>query len=636
VNGLKVWLSLCLFTILSVCPTGWAQPANSTPMQPSTNSKQPPSSQDALADRVRAMLSMGKCNFPAFSPDDKTVCFVSDMSGSPQLWLVPVGGGWPTQITGAGVSIIGEQWSFKTDWLAFLAGDGDREVCLVRADGSGYKATGIKGGLTDWTSDGKRLILSTKREGIKANCFLLDPETEALEPIADENADLVYDITNDGRFALTCKFESNYESNLYLYDLNKHRQELLTPHKGQAHCGGGWTDRSRARFSPDGRTILFVTNVDRKKTGLARIKLSEDGAPGPVEYIVNRDDAELEGFAINDDATRAALAWNGSEAGKVSLVDIKSGKSTPLPELPPGSVSEITISHRGSTVAVSLHSMLVPEDIWVNDVGNDKWRQLTYAQHPAVNLAKIARPEKISFKSADGIMRDCEIFRPRNQHGPAPYVLALGGSGWSNSPAEHAALAEEGIGVFIPPKVANPHDKGHEAFERLKLVKECVDYLVKNGIADPKRIGVTGHSQYGYLTLAAVTEFPNMFAACVERSGWVDFATFMKYTSPGWAKFMHSEFGDPSQNPELMEVLSPIRRLDRVTAAIMVQHGAQDSNVPPEEAQQVVDYFKKRNVQVEALIVPDEGHNFMKRSNQVKSSVALIDFFVRHLTPEVN
>jgi dipeptidyl aminopeptidase/acylaminoacyl peptidase len=99
---------------------------------------------------------------------------------------------------------------------------------------------------------------------------------------------------------------------------------------------------------------------------------------------------------------------------------------------------------------------------------------------------------------------------------------------------------------------------------------------------------------------------------------------------------MHSEFGDPSQNPELMEVLSPIRRLDRVTAAIMVQHGAQDSNVPPEEAQQVVDYFKKRNVQVEALIVPDEGHNFMKRSNQVKSSVALIDFFVRHLTPEVN
>ena len=183
--------------------------------------------------------------------------------------------------------------------------------------------------------------------------------------------------------------------------------------------------------------------------------------------------------------------------------------------------------------------------------------------------------------------------------------------------------------------MTNPHDKGHEAIERLKVIKESVDYLVKNGIADPKRIGVTGHSQFGYLALAAVTEFPSMFAACVERSGWVDFSTSLQNSSPAWAKFLHSEFGDPSQNPELMDVLSPIRRLDRVTAAIMVQHGAQDTDIPPEEAQQVVDYFKKKNVQVEALIVPDEGHNFMKRSNQVKSSVALIDFFVRQLKPEV-
>ncbi len=190
--------------------------------------------------------------------------------------------------------------------------------------------------------------------------------------------------------------------------------------------------------------------------------------------------------------------------------------------------------------------------------------------------------------------------------------------------------------MFIPPTVDNPHDKGHEAVDRLKVVKECVDYLVKNNIVDPKRIGITGHSQFGYLTLAAVTEFPNMFAACVERAGWVDFSTATKNVSVDWANFMRSEYGDPSQNPELLDVLSPIRRLDKVTAAIMVQHGAQDIVVPPDEAQQVVDYFKKKNVEVEALIVPDEGHNFMKRSNQVKSSVALIDFFVRHLKPQVH
>jgi dipeptidyl aminopeptidase/acylaminoacyl peptidase len=144
-------------------------------------------------------------------------------------------------------------------------------------------------------------------------------------------------------------------------------------------------------------------------------------------------------------------------------------------------------------------------------------------------------------------------------------------------------------------------------------------------------VGITGHSQYGYLTLAAVTEFPSLFAACVERAGWVNFTTSLKNTSPAWAKFLNQEFGDPQRDPQLLDVLSPINRLDKVTAAIMVQHGAQDTNVPPEEAQQVIDFFKKRNVTVEALIIPDEGHNFMKLSNEVKASTALVQFFIKHL-----
>jgi dipeptidyl aminopeptidase/acylaminoacyl peptidase len=84
-----------------------------------------------------------------------------------------------------------------------------------------------------------------------------------------------------------------------------------------------------------------------------------------------------------------------------------------------------------------------------------------------------------------------------------------------------------------------------------------------------------------------------------------------------------------------MDLLSPIKRLDRVKAFVMVQHGALDDTVPVEEAQQVIDYFKKHGKPAESLIVPDEGHTFHKLSNQVKSTVALVLFFVNHLHPDV-
>jgi dipeptidyl aminopeptidase/acylaminoacyl peptidase len=321
-------------------------------------------------------------------------------------------------------------------------------------------------------------------------------------------------------------------------------------------------------------------------------------------------------------------------------VDLVSGKTSLLPEPPSGNVNEIGISHKGKNIVAGIVSDDRPWDVWILNDGAPSWKQLTHSQHPGINLDKLVPDETLTFKSVDGKVRKGKILRPKG-HSPAPYVIALYGHGWSNSSAEYQALVAEGIGVFIPIEaedigvIADTHDKGEQAAQRLKRLKDCVDYLVSSGIADPKRIGITGHSQFGYETLAAVTEFPDMFAACVERSGWVDFATFMKYANPGWAKFTNADYGNPEPNSKLMDLLSPIRRLDRVKAFVMVQHGAMDDAVPVEEAQQVIDYFQKHGKPVESLIVADEGHVFHKLSNQVKSTVALVQFFVNHLHPDV-
>jgi dipeptidyl aminopeptidase/acylaminoacyl peptidase len=80
--------------------------------------------------------------------------------------------------------------------------------------------------------------------------------------------------------------------------------------------------------------------------------------------------------------------------------------------------------------------------------------------------------------------------------------------------------------------------------------------------------------------------------------------------------------------------LSPIHKLDRVRAAMLVMHGANDTNVPLVEAQQVVDTLEKNGRDVEFLLFPDEGHGWRKIPNRVKSTMTLADFFRRHLVEQ--
>jgi dipeptidyl aminopeptidase/acylaminoacyl peptidase len=91
------------------------------------------------------------------------------------------------------------------------------------------------------------------------------------------------------------------------------------------------------------------------------------------------------------------------------------------------------------------------------------------------------------------------------------------------------------------------------------------------------------------------------------------------------------EYGDPDKEADLLRRLSPIYKIDRVTAATIVLYGANDTNVPVVEAEQVVDSLKKRGVPVEYVLFPDEGHGWRKTSNGIRSAVAVTRWFEKYL-----
>jgi dipeptidyl aminopeptidase/acylaminoacyl peptidase len=600
-----------------------------------------------LAEMVSRMARIGRAFAPSFSPDGKRIAFVSDLNGVPQIWIVPAAGGQPTMVSGGDDPVGRVVWSPMSDWLAFSQAPGggmNTQIYVVRPDGTGLKRLTDGGKETNnlggWTHDGRRLMAGSNRANPSAiDAYLVDPATGDRALVSDNKGlQTLEDVSRDGSLALISRLRSRGDNDLYVMNLRTHAETLATPHDPPGSFSGA--------LAPDGRTIYLASNKDRDMLAFARMAVAADGTIAPIQVVAARDEAELGEFVLNDQGTMAALLWNVAGRDELAFVDLPSGTMTPGPVLPAEIAGGLTFSPDGTQLALTVAGAAAPPDIWVMDLTSrttPRLRQITNTPHAGVDLAQLVRPELVRFTAHDGLGLSGWLYRPKGQTGPAPYVVSYhGGPEGQERPSFHSdyqALVSQGIGVFAPNVRGSSGfgkrfvnlDNGALRFEGIKDIKDCVDYLVDGHLADPRRVGITGGSYGGYMTMVGVTFYPDLFAAGVDLFGMVNFFTFFEHTEPWMAAISTVEYGDPRTQADLLRSLSPLSKLDRIKAAMMVQHGANDTNVPVIEAEQIVETLKRRHVPVEYILFPDEGHGFRKMKNRITSTVAMVDFFVRHL-----
>ncbi len=602
-----------------------------------------------LETAVARMARVGSCTGPSFSPDGKRIAFVSNLSGSPQVWVVAAEGGWPRQVTAYDDPVGGVEWSPDGAWLAFtlLPGGGlNTQIYVVRPDGGGERLL-TEGGKTNnwlgpWSHDGRSLAFSSNRLGPSAmDSYLLDLERPGEPRLVAKNpgTGTISDRSRDGRRVVLSRLESRGDNNLFLIDLETKVEALLTPHAPPASFSGG-------RFSPDGRTVYLASNADRDRLAFARIPLDPDGTPGRIEVIAERADAELENWDVSEDGATAVLIWNAGGRSELALLDIATGVSTPAPPLSGDLVGAPEFSRDGTKLAFVLAGSNLPADIWVLERASGKLTQVTFSPHAAVDLAALVRPELLTFPAHDGLELSGWLYRPPGASGvtgPAPYVLSFhGGPEGQERPAfraDYQALLQRGIGVFAPNVRGSAGfgkrfvnlDNGPLRKAGVRDIESAAAVLVARGLAAPGRLGIMGGSYGGYMTMAGLTEFPDLFAAGANLFGIVNFETFFRHTEGWMAAISTVEYGDPATQAELLRELSPIHKLDRVKAATLVLHGANDTNVPVVEAEQTVEHLKKRGVPVEYVLFPDEGHGWRKTPNRIRSTVAIVRWFEEHL-----
>ncbi len=607
------------------------------------------SAEKADVERTVALMArIGSCSSPSFSPDARQVAFISNISGMPQIWITSVDGSFPKLITSMEDPVGFVTWSPDGAWLAFNVAPGgglNEQIYVVRPDGSGLRRL-TEGGkennfLGDWTHDGRFLTFSSNRRNPAAtDSYLLEVAKGEMKMVAENRGTGgINDVSRDGKFVVLSRLINRGDNDLFLIEVATGKEAKLTPHVGPGTFYGG-------DFSRDGKIVYLASNKDRDLLAFARVRIGMGGTPGEVEVLAARDDAELNNYAINEEETVAALVWNVAGRSELAFLDLKTNKMAPGGALPAEIVGGLQFAKDGKTLVMVASGAAAPLDIWTLNLASRKFNKLTDSPHAGIDLSQLVRPELVRYPAHDGLELSGWLYRPKGLRVAAPIVLSFhGGPEGQERPgfnSTYQALLAQGIAVFAPnvrgssgfgKKFVNL-DNGALRVNGVKDIEATVNYVVKAGVADPKRIGIMGGSYGGYMVAAGLTEYPELFAAGANLFGVVNFETFFKNTQPWMAAISKVEYGNPETEVEMLRRLSPFHKFDRIKAPTIVLHGANDTNVPVIEAEQMVSSLKQRGVPVSYVLFPDEGHGWRKIPNRIRSTVEIVRWFDKYLKAE--
>jgi dipeptidyl aminopeptidase/acylaminoacyl peptidase len=273
----------------------------------------------------------------------------------------------------------------------------------------------------------------------------------------------------------------------------------------------------------------------------------------------------------------------------------------------------------------------------------------------------LAEMRVVRYKSSDGMEISAYLTLPKGV--PAknlPTIINPHGGPWGRDTWGYKSLAQfaanRGYAVLQPNFRASTGfgkkflDAGNNQWGD-KMQDDLtygVKYLVEQGIADPKRIGIWGGSYGGYATLAGITFTPDLYTAAVAQVAPSNLITLLETIPPYWESFrvvFYKRMGDPGTAEGKAQLMrqSPLSHVAKIKTPLLITQGANDPRVNKRESDQIVIALRERNYPVEYLVAPDEGHGYARPVNNMAVLAAAEKFLAKHLggryqesmTPEV-
>jgi dipeptidyl aminopeptidase/acylaminoacyl peptidase len=631
----------------------------------------PQAAKSPMAGVIHALFGGKTFEQTAIAPDGKQLAWVENSKEGSAIYVSSVSGGTARRITAGGKAEDSIAWSPDSKQIAFFsdaAKPGQPELYVINAmGGATRKLTSVKGFLAapGWSPDGKTLaILFTENAERAAGPLVAEKVQTGVikEAVTEQRLTLVnvvsgktsqispadmyvyeYDWSPDGKSFITTAAHGNGDNNWYvaqLYTILAAGGEMKSIYKPSVD-----SQIAVPTWSPDGKSVAFIAGI-----------MSDEPSVGGDIFIIPAEGGEPKNITPEMKASATTLIWTSAgkiffgedvdgEAG-IATVEVNSGTIETLAH-EPGQLSAsgwgtaISLASDGKTSAVIRQSLAHPPEVWAGAIG--QWKQITRKNadlKPAWGEAK-----SIHWQN-DGFNLQGWLLYPVNFDASKKYPMVVqvhGGPGsmthssWPNSRGFGIALSAAGYFVFMP----NPRGSfgQGEAFTRANVkdfgygdfrdIMTGVDQALKEAPIDEHRLGITGWSYGGYMTMWAVTQ-TNRFAAAVAGAGLANFQSY--YGENQIDKWMVPFFGaSVYEDPQVYAKSSPITFIKNAKTPTLVVVGDSDGECPTPQSYEFWHALKTLGVETELVVYEHEGHMFADPGHQKDVIERVAAWFNQHL-----
>ena len=642
---MKTAALICLSSILLVMPAS-AQKQEASPARSKGAAKVSSGAAPKipLRDFFKNPVSRGYL----ISPDGQTISFLKPWESRLNIFVRPVAGGAEKRMTSEKDRDI-QTYTWKGNGALLYAQDdkGDENFHLKRVD---LKSGNVK----DMTPFPKvRAELIDDLEDVSETDVIItmnqrNPEVFDAHRLNVVTGELKMAAENPGKVT---SWVTDHEGRIRAAITNDGvNTSLLTRADESAPFNAVVTTSFRESISPkfftfDNKALYASSNIGRDKSAIVTIAL-EDGKETSLLFEHPEVDVESLGYSKKRKVLTQAgfVTWKSER--KFFDAETEELHKTLEAKLP-GFEVDISDSDKAEEKFIVVSSNdRTPGSRYLFDRKSGELTKLVEVT-PWLKAEQLAPMKPIEFTSRDGLTIHGYLTLPLGREGKnLPVVVNPHGGPWARdvwgySP-EVQFLANRGYGV-LQLNFRGSTGYGRKFWEASFKqwgksmqddITDGVQWLIKEGIADPKKVAIYGGSYGGYATLAGVTFTPDLYAAAVDYVGVSNLFTFMKTIPPYWKPLLdmfHEMVGDEEKDKDLFEATSPAMHADKIKTPLFVAQGAKDPRVNKAESDQIVDGLRKRGVAVEYMVKENEGHGFHNEENKFAFYEAMEKFLAKHL-----